>query len=316
MFTTTIKSPLLGALKAALLCLAVFFLASSCALDKVALNMIADTLSKDGDTSVFTGDDDYELVGDALPFAIKMYETILASNPNHQGLKRMVGSLYVMYANAFVQGPSEYLPDDQFDERLHQEKRAIKFYLRGRNMLAEGLDLKYPGFYEEVVNGEPQEYLQAMKSEDTSSLYWIAAAWFGAFSLDNMNVQLSLKIGNALACLDKAYELDPNYGNGSLEELYVQILASLPPELGGSLVKAEEHYQKAFELSGGKSASLYMAWASTVLMNQQDVEGFTEYMHKILDLNLDDAPEIRLQNAMAQKKAQWYLDHLDEFFLM
>ena len=64
-----------------LLCL---FLSVSCSINKMAINAVSDTLSGTGSADVFTGDPDPELVGDALPFAIKMYEALLAKNPKQR----------------------------------------------------------------------------------------------------------------------------------------------------------------------------------------------------------------------------------------
>ena len=57
-------------------------------------------LSSSSSGTVFTGDNDPELVGEALPFALKLQESILASIPNHDGLRLGTGRLYVMYAKA------------------------------------------------------------------------------------------------------------------------------------------------------------------------------------------------------------------------
>src|SRR4029078_2369129 len=46
--------------------------------------MVASTLAKSGD--VFTRDDDPELVGDAIPFGLKVYESLLGSAPKNQEL--------------------------------------------------------------------------------------------------------------------------------------------------------------------------------------------------------------------------------------
>jgi hypothetical protein len=83
---------------------------AACSINKLAINAVSDALTGEGSGEVFTGDSDPQLVGDAIPFAIKMYESLLAGNPNHQGLILTTGSLFVMYANAFVQGPAEHLP--------------------------------------------------------------------------------------------------------------------------------------------------------------------------------------------------------------
>ena len=51
-----------------------------CSLKTMAVKTVANTLSDTGD--VFTRDDDPELVRDATPFALKLYESLLESVPN------------------------------------------------------------------------------------------------------------------------------------------------------------------------------------------------------------------------------------------
>ena len=48
-------------------------------LKRKAVGMVAETLASSGD--VFTRDDDLELVGDAIPFGLKLYESLLDSAP-------------------------------------------------------------------------------------------------------------------------------------------------------------------------------------------------------------------------------------------
>jgi len=55
-------------------------LLSGCSIKKMAMNMVGNALTGDGGT-VFLSDNDPELVGDALPFAIKMYESL--TEPAH-----------------------------------------------------------------------------------------------------------------------------------------------------------------------------------------------------------------------------------------
>ena len=57
-------------------------LSTGCALMKrKAVSMVASTLASSGD--VFTRDDDLELVGDAIPFGLKLYESLLDSAPTN-----------------------------------------------------------------------------------------------------------------------------------------------------------------------------------------------------------------------------------------
>ena len=113
----------------------------SCSIKKMAMKQVANALTAPGGSTVFTGDNDPEFVGDALPFAIKMYESLLASIPQHQGLQLRTGSLYVMYANAFLHTPAEMLVDEEYEKQEFLLKRAKNLYLRGRDILLEALDL-------------------------------------------------------------------------------------------------------------------------------------------------------------------------------
>ncbi|MCL2601015.1 MAG: TRAP transporter TatT component family protein, partial [Treponema sp.] len=108
--------------------------------------LVANALTGDGASTVFTGDDDPELVGAALPFAIKMYEALLYTTPRHQGLMLTTGSLFVMYANAFVHGPADRLPFYEWEAREQGLERAKRLYLRGHRILLEALEQRHRGF--------------------------------------------------------------------------------------------------------------------------------------------------------------------------
>ena len=59
----------------------------------MALKKVAGMLSSSSSANVFSSDNDPDFVGQALPFAIKLYESLLASLPDHAGLRLRTGSL-------------------------------------------------------------------------------------------------------------------------------------------------------------------------------------------------------------------------------
>jgi hypothetical protein len=124
----------------------VLFFLPACSIKKLAMNQVANALTTQTSSTVFSGDNDPELVGDALPFAIKLYESLMAADPGHIGLKLKTGSLYIMYANAFLQTPALMLPGSEFKMQEFNYKRAKNLYLRGRDILLAALELKHPGF--------------------------------------------------------------------------------------------------------------------------------------------------------------------------
>jgi predicted anti-sigma-YlaC factor YlaD len=303
--------------KAALLagCWAVTFLLGGCSINKMATKAVADALTGAGSSTVFTGDSDPRLVGDALPFAIKIYEALLDMQPDHQGLILTTGSLFVMYANAFVQGPAEMLPRTEYRERREERERARMLYLRGVKILRSGLDKKYPGFNEAVQEGKLDACLAGTKKEDVPLLYWTVAGSLSAYSLDPFNLELGMRIPELSAMIQRAYELDPDFNNGAIDDFYILFYASLPSFLGGDKSKADAHFTLALEKSRGMSAGPYVSYAQAVSIPAQDYETFRKYLEAALAVDPDANPANRLVNIISQRKAQHLLDNAPDYFL-
>ena len=302
--------------KTLLLCILCLILLASCSINRLAINAVSNALTGTGSAEVFTGDPDPQLVGDAIPFAIKMYEALLAQNPNHQGLLLTTGSLFIMYANAFVQGPSEMLdPVFDYNERIQAMERAKQLYLRGYKILLGALDKKYPGFQNATVNeGTLEPLLARTRKDDVPLLYWAAAGGFAAYTVDLFDFELSLKIPDWSAMMDRAYELDPYFNDGAIDVFYVLYYGSLPEMMGGDRAKAEVHFQLALEKSRFLSASPYVSYARALAIPAQDYNAFRENLEKALDIDLDLDPSARLLNVLSQRQARFLLDHEEEFF--
>ena len=294
----------------------------SCSINKLVINKVSDALggSESGTSTVFMGDNDPQLVGAAIPFAIKMYETLLEKNPNHPGLIETTGSLFVMYANAFVQGPAEMLPRDQYEEKRVQLDRAKKLYLRGVVILERGINNKYPGMLGEwgpppsADNSQFAKSLSKMKKEDISLFYWYAAGTLSAFALNAFDIELGLRIPQILAMMEKAYELDSDYNSGALDELFLIIYGALPEGMGGNKEKAIIHFQRALEKSKGQSAGPYVSYAQTIAVGNQNYEDFKINLEKALEIDPDKDRNNTLINVINQKKARYLLQKAPDLF--
>ncbi|MDR1058911.1 MAG: TRAP transporter TatT component family protein, partial [Treponema sp.] len=257
-----------------------------------------------------------QLVEDAIPFAIKLYESLLAQNPDHQGLILTTGSLFVMYANAFVQGPAEMLPVDRVDDYYAATARAKKLYIRGADIILSGLDKKYPGWKDAAENETLDQYLGKTKKEDVPALYWTVAGLLSAYSMDVFDFELGMRLPELTAMIKRAYELDPDFNRGALDEFFILFYSSIPEGLGGDPSMVEPHFQKAVEKSGGLSAGPYVSYAQSVCRPAQDYKSFKEYLEKALAIDVDADPANRLVNVLAQKKARYLLDTASDIFLV
>ncbi|MGE5343851.1 MAG: TRAP transporter TatT component family protein [Candidatus Omnitrophota bacterium] len=285
-----------------------------CSIKKMAMNKVANVLTE-GNSIVFTGDNDPELVGDALPFAIKMYESLMVSIPWHSGLQLKTGSMYIMYANAFIQTPADMLTDADLDKQKFMLKRAKNLYIRGRNYLLQALDQKHPGFQKNLEAKKFKEALSPMKKEDVPYLYWGALGWLGAFAIDPFDMELGQTVPRASAMMERVRELDPDYDDGSVYDFYVLYYGSMPDYMGGDATKARQNFEKAVQVSHGKRTSPYLSLATSVSIKEQNLKEFTDLLNKALQINPDDDPPNRLANILNQQKASWLLAHADNFFV-
>jgi predicted anti-sigma-YlaC factor YlaD len=266
-------------------------------------------------TTVFLGEEDPELAAEALPTFIKASEMLLAADPKNTGKAVTTASLYVTYASAFVDGPASILPDERFEERKAAADRAGALYRRAFRLLSAALERRSPGALAAARSGDPAG-LARLRKADLPLLYWSAASVLAAFGLNPLDFESAGNVGAAGLFLARAAELDPGWNEGAIYEIYLPYYASLPAFLGGDRNKALEAYEKALAYSGGKSASLYVAYATSVCQPDDDYPGFRAALERALAIDPNSRPEARLATVLARNKARWLLDNADRYFII
>ena len=304
------------AVAAAFASLLILFSLGACSLEKLAVKKVAGMLSgSSGSADVFTSDNDPDFVGDALPFAIKLYETLLASVPDHDGLRLRTGSLYIMYANAFVEAPAGMTPRQELATKEYLLARAKNLYLRGRDILFKSLEKRNPRIRQQLKERRYKEAMAPFRKEDADSLYWTALGWLAAFSVDPLDMTLGQTVPQTRAMIERVAALAPGYGQGALDGFYVGYYGSLPDYLGGDPAKARAHFAKAQALGGAKDTSSLVALATTVSVKEQNAAEFRKLLGQVLAFDVDSQPSTRLVNILNQRKARWLIDHIDDFFI-
>jgi predicted anti-sigma-YlaC factor YlaD len=287
-------------------------LVAGCALVKrKAVGMVASTLASSGD--VFTRDDDLELVGDAIPFGLKLYESLLDSAPRNKDLLIATCSNFTQYGVAFLETEAAVLGEAQHhDEVAHLNARALKLYLRAKGYCLRAMEVRFPGIGPKLLT-DPVPALAKAEKKDVPLLYWMAASWGSAISLgvDKPDIVIDMPTVRALA--DRALALDESWGKGALHEMFVS-LDSLPEALGGSPARAREHFARAVELQKGLSPGPYVALATGVAVPAQDRAEFEKLLQTALAIDPEKDPSVRLVTLVQQRRARALLDHIDTLF--
>lgn len=307
MFTGRIS--VMGRLAALVCTLAVL---PGCALVKhKAVGMVASTLASSGD--VFTRDDDLELVGQAIPFGLKLYESLLDSAPKNKDLLLATCSNFTQYGVAFLETDAMVLGEAKHhDEVTHLNDRAFKLYMRARGYCLRGMEVRFPGI-EAKLQSDPVAALAKARKADVPLLYWMAASWGSAMALGLDKPDLIIDAPTVRALAERALALDESWSKGAIHEMFVS-LDSLPEALGGNPERARKHFTRAVELQHGLSAGPYVALATGVAMPAQDRAEFESLLNQALAIDPEKDPSTRLVTLVQQRRARALLHHIDTMF--
>jgi predicted anti-sigma-YlaC factor YlaD len=299
-------------LLAGALALALLPLLSGCSIKRLAVNKLGNALASSG--SSFASDDDPDLVKAAVPFSLKLMESLLAENPNHPGLLLASASGFSQYAFAFVQQDADELEDSDFAAAENLRARARRLYIRARNYGLRGLELAHPGF-EKNLRADPKTALQAARPKDVPLLYWTAVAWAAAISLSKDKPDLLADLPFPEAIIDRALALDESYADGAIHAFLVTYEMSRPNASANAEARSRQHFDRAMQLNGGFQAGPLLALAEAVCVQKQDLKEFEALLRRALAINPDTKPEFRLANLVMQRRAKWLLSRTDQLFL-
>src|SRR6266536_1595860 len=255
------------------------FLAAGCSIRKMAVNKLGDALASGGTT--FASDDDPELVKAAVPFSLKLMESLLAESPKHKGLLFATASGFTQYAFAFVQQDADEMEGKDLAMATEIRVRARKLYLRARNYGLRGLEVKHPGF-DKALRGNPRVAVRAARANDVPLLYWTAISWAAAIgdSKDNPDLIGDLPIVEAL--IDRALELNESYDDGAIHSFLITYEMSRQGAEGKPEERARRHFDRAMELCGGQLASPLVALAEAVSVSSQNAAEFKGLLDRAL----------------------------------
>lgn len=287
-------------------------LTCGCSVSRYAVNRVGDALAGGGDT--YASDEDPELVGAALPFSLKLVESLLASSPRHRGLLTAAASGFTQYAYGFVQMPAEQLEASDLAAAWAQQERARRLYLRARDYGLRGLETRHDTLGSRLGT-DPRDALAAADREDVELLYWTAAAWGSAVSLAKDDPGLVGDLPRIEALADRALELDPDFADGALHGFMISWEMVRAGAEGDPAGRATAHFRRAVELSGGREAAPYVAYADSVCRAREDRVCFREALEAALAIDPDAKPSARLANLLMQRRARWLLENLDRLIL-
>ncbi|MDJ0839231.1 MAG: TRAP transporter TatT component family protein [Acidobacteriota bacterium] len=291
------------------LVLAAFLVLSGCSVKRMAAGAIGGVFA-DAE-SVFLTDEDPDLVGEALPFSLKIIETMLSSSPDDESLLLSGTTVCTLYTYGFVEPKAWPLENEDFEAAEAVRARASKLYQRAWGFAVRGMETRHVGLGERLRR-DPVTAAAELKPADIHLAVWGASALGAAIGMAPDNPELTADIALVGALLERALELDPTYREGVIQEL---LIAYETARFGGDVEKARVYYDQAMNLSKGASCPAMVTWAESACVRQQNRKEFEQILGRVRSFDVDAVPERRLLNVLAQRRAEWLLSRVDELFL-
>lgn len=277
-------------------CLVLLLVAAACSPKQIGLNRMATVL---GDAStVYESDTDPEFVRLAAPSTLKTIEMLLSQSPKHPTLLLTACSGFTQYSYGFLHVEAEVRTADAAAAK-DLKTRAGKMYERARGYCLRGLEVRHPGLTAAALAADPVAALESTVVRDVPWLYWTAAAWGAELSLAPNQYARVAELAVVRALLNRAKKLDDTWDHGAIYEALIAF-DGLPALLGGSPAAAKADFDKAMQLSDGKSVFAHVALAATIA----DPVEKKRLLDQALAIDLNTLTSRRLTNAIAQRYAR------------
>lgn len=287
---------------------------SNCSSKRIEQNFIDSLAGKfsSNQSNVIRGEEDPELLGDSMPFMLKMLEIMSESSPENEDIKVSLAQGFTAYGSLWLENEALINEDENYEYSEHLNNRAKQLFYRAWHYGFQGLNLQYPAFREKIKND--LSVLTSMKKNDVPLLTWTGLAMVSWIKHSSDNADAISELPLAVSMIKRAFDLNPEYGDGILYEFFIYY-DSERIDSGGKKNLLANYRDKIITDSDNHKCSPYLTWASAISVKTQNRSEFIEMLEEGLKIDVDKRPEYRLSNKICQKMSGWYLSKIDDFFL-
>ena len=289
---------------------------SACSISTIAVRNIFDPESANQDNTDPTAlelEEDPALVEAMLPTLMVSLEAVHRSYPDNPALAQTVAQLFLLYGTAFVEEKADRLELADVEAARIERQRAHRFYTRARDFMLRSFAERYPEAVTQIRT-QPDRFAAALDEDESVYLYWLGAAWSLVIASANGNPDILAELAVPEAIMRHIERQNPALMDGALDEFFFRWEIA---QAGSAEAQAHAlaYYERAFTRSHGRKLGLLVAWAEKYAVAVQDREGFERVLRQVLAFDMGSAPEYRLFNTIAQRRAAWLLARIDDLFL-
>jgi len=288
-------------------------LLAGCSVKQFAIKQLGSALASSAG-GAFAAESDPEFAGQAVPFSLKLIETLIWEQPDNAELLLAAAGGFTQYAFVWVQQPADFIAEDDFAAAQHGHRRARAFYLRAHDYAMRALEARHAGFGAAFAR-DPLAAVQTLAKDDVPHLYWACTSLGAAISLGKTEPDLVARQPQVEVLVDRAVALDAAWGDGALREFLMSYELARPGAGAEGIRKARVLFDQIVADTGGQTAGPFVVFAESVSVQQQDRAEFTQLLQRALAIDVSKTEKHRLANVVMQERARWLLSRVDELFL-
>jgi hypothetical protein len=245
----------------------------------------------------------------AAPGQIATAEGLLATIPDDPDILYVVAFGYLQYAFGFVEDELLALPDDAPLVRQDALRgRATLLYDRALGYALRLLATRDRGFPDAFARGGPdlERALARLDRRAAEGLVFAGAALASGINLNRGDPHRTVDLPKAVALLRRVDELAPATEQ-AIAPMVLGIVYGMPERLGGQPEASRRHFEESIHLTEGKYLMARVMYARYYATSVGDRALFGRTLRDVLAAPPTLAPEWRLSNELAKRRAAVYL---------
>lgn len=286
----------------------------ACGAKKMASNITSQIFSNGAPAMEMQ--EDLEIAEASMLPMLNMLEVFQADNPKNADLNILLARSYGNFAFAFLE--EKVLAASGNTESVAYQTaytRASRFYEKG---LDYGLlALRKNSAVSRALGKDVDSFKRALKGfgkADVPAMYWTAFNWASWINLHKDSPKAVGDLPKAVALMERALALDPDYYYGGIHQFFGAYYASRPTILGGDVKKAKASFDQAIEASQGKFLFAKVLFAQYYAVAVQDRALFESVLREVIAADPAQLPEQRLANEVAHVRAKTLLLQAAKWF--
>ena len=240
---------------------------------------------------------DIDLVCEGASSYLLMIDSLIESDPDSRellkiGAQSYSGSIAALQACGTARERLKTLSD-----------KSARY---GKDLLTTMLPID--GGDQELIDGA----LEQRSPRDADYLFWGTYGWLAWIEQQQGSPAAMADLVTVEKIMERLLEIDETVEQGSPHLFFGTLYGSKPQMIGGDPDRSRLHFERALEISNRSFLMAQVLYASTYGRMAFNQELHDSLLEEVLAFDLDQAPDNRLANQIAKRRAQELLE--ENFF--